>query len=345
MELETKELDRKTPAARKPKLNRLGKSRVAVTELSFGGVGIGNFYGRVSNVAARAVIETAWQHGIRYFDTAPQYGLGLSERRLGTVLRDHPRDTYTVSTQVGCRLEPTVEGGNDLTNGFAVPATHRRVWDFSAYGVRRSLEESLRRLGLTRVDIVYFHAPVLHVEQAFREGYPELERMRGEGLVRAIGTRINQFDLSTSLLRDTDMDVIQCVGRYNLLDQRALVQLLPAAQELGISVVIGGPFCSGLLADPKPGSRYAQAPSGLSRSALALKAAAARHGTSVSAAALAFCSAHPAVASVLIGARSYEQIIDVVHQFSAKVPADFWQYLKRSHLILDSAPVPQETTS
>lgn len=272
---------------------------------------------------------------MRYFDTAPHYGLGLSERRLGAALREHPRSAYTVSTKVGRLLEPRADGGDDLANGFAVPATHRRVWDFSADGVRRSLEASLERLGLDRVDVVYLHDPDDHAEQAFREGYPALERLRSEGVVGAIGAGMNQAEMLTRFVRETDVDVVLCAGRHTLLDRSAAVELLPAAAERGVSVVIGGAFNSGLLADPGPSAtyNYAPAPPELLDRALRMKAVADRHGITLRAAALAFCAAHPAVASVLVGARSAAEADDCARQFATPVPEAFWQELRDTGLL------------
>ncbi|GGY07197.1 aldo/keto reductase [Streptomyces djakartensis] len=328
-------------------MNRLGNSGVQVSALSFGAAAIGNLYTEVGEAQAHDAVEAAWQRGVRYFDTAPHYGLGLSERRLGAALREHPRDQYTVSTKVGRRLEPSDGDGDDLAGGFAVPATSRRVWDFSADGVRRTLEASLERLGLDRVDVVYLHDPDQHAEQAFREGYPALEKLRSEGVVGAIGAGMNQAEMLTRFVRDTDVDVVLCAGRYTLLDQSALTALLPAAHERGASVVIGGAFNSGLLADPKPGARYdyTAAPSELVERALRLKSIAHRHGTTLRAAALAFCAAHPAVASVLVGARSAHEVRDCAHQFAARVPDAFWQELREKNLLPADAPVPAEAAS
>lgn len=237
-------------------MNLLGGSGVPVSALSFGAAGIGNLFTEVTDEQAYEAVDAAWTSGIRYFDTAPHYGLGLSERRLGAALRDRPRADYTVSTKVGRLLEPVDTGGDDLADGFAVPATHRRAWNFSADGVRRSLDASLGRLGLDRVDVVYLHDPDDHAEQAFREGYPALEKLRSQGVVGAIGAGMNQTDMLTRFVRETDVDVVLCAGRYTLLDHGALTELLPAAQDRGTSVVIGGAFNSGLLADPRPGATY-----------------------------------------------------------------------------------------
>ncbi|MFJ8934461.1 aldo/keto reductase [Streptomyces sp. NPDC102365] len=320
----------------------LGRGPVAVTALALGTAGIAGLYSEVPEEQAQATVDAAWDAGIRSFDTAPHYGTGHAERRLGAALRGRPRSAYTVSTKVGRRLEPTDAGGDDLANGFAVPATHRRVWDFSADGVRRTLDASLERLGLDRVDVVYLHDPDDHAEEAFREGYPALEKLRSEGVVGAIGAGMNQTGMLTRFVRDTDVDVVLCAGRYTLLDQRALTDLLPAARERGTSVVIGGAFNSGLLADPKPGARYdyRAAPPELLDRALALKAAADRHGTTLRAAALAFCAAHPAVAAVLVGARSPHEVSDCARQFTADVPASLWQELRETGLLPPEAPVP-----
>jgi D-threo-aldose 1-dehydrogenase len=313
--------------------------------LGFGGGGIGNLYTPLTDEQAHEAVTAAWRQGVRYFDTAPHYGLGLSERRLGAALRAHPREAYTLSTKVGRRLEPVGRPdsvGDDLANGFAVPATHRRVWDFTADGVRRTLEAGLERLGLDRVDIVYLHDPDDHPEQAFREGYPALERLRSEGVVGAIGAGMNQAEMLTRFVRETDVDVVLCAGRYTLLDQSALTELLPAAEERGVAVVVGGAFNSGLLADPKPGAtyNYAAAPPELLDRALRLKSLAERHGTTLRAAALAFCAAHPAVVSVLAGARSAAEVDDCAEQFRTPVPPAFWQELRDTGLLPPDAPVP-----
>lgn len=323
-------------------MNTLGASGVPVGALSFGAAGIGNLYTEVTDEQARAAVDTAWDCGIRTYDTAPHYGIGLSERRLGAALRDRPRAEYTLSTKVGRLLEPADPGGDDLAQGFAVPATHRRVWDFSADGVRRSLDASLERLGLDRVDVVYLHDPDDHAEQAFHEAYPALEELRSQGVVGAIGAGMNQTAMLTRFVQDTDVDVVLCAGRYTLLDHRALTDLLPAARRRGTSVVVGGAFNSGLLADPGPGStyNYAPAPPELLDRALRLKGIAERHGTTLRAAALALPAAHPAVASVLVGARSAAEVRDCAQQFATPVPAAFWRELRAEGLLPHAAPLP-----
>ncbi|RPK39308.1 aldo/keto reductase [Streptomyces sp. NBC_01260] len=322
--------------------NRLGNSAVEVTELSFGAAAIGNLFSAVEPERAAAAVDAAWDEGIRYFDTAPHYGLGLSERRLGEALRARPRDSYVLSTKVGRVLDPLPDGGPEqsegLSEGFAVRATHRRRWDFSAAGVRRSIEDSLQRLGLDRIDIAYLHDPDDHAEAAFHEAYPELEKLRAEGVIGAIGAGMNQTAMLTRFVRDTDADVVLCAGRYTLLDQSALTDLLPAAAARGRSVVVGGVFNSGLLADPRPGATYdyAAAPLKLLDRALRLKAVAEGHGVPLRAAALHYPLTHPAVAGVLVGTRSPDEVRDAAALLRKPVPDDLWDELRDEGLLTEN---------
>ncbi|MFG2824831.1 aldo/keto reductase [Kitasatospora sp. NPDC048365] len=323
----------------------LGRSAVPVSRLAFGAAGIGNLFSAVSDAQAEEAVTAAWESGVRYFDTAPHYGLGLSERRLGAVLRQLPRAEFTVSTKVGRLLVPHDGGGDDLAaGGFAVPATHRRVWDFSAEGVRRSLEASLQRLGLDRVDIVYLHDPDHHAEQALDQAYPELERLRAEGVIGAIGVGMNQAELPARFVRNTDIDAVLLAGRYTLLDQRGLDELLPLAAERGVGIVIGGVFNSGLLADPRPGARYdyAAVPAQTLDRALALKEVCERHGVPLRSAALHFPFAHPAVAAVLVGTRSAAEVADTAAMLARPVPESLWRELKARKLLAADVPTPEE---
>ncbi|MEV6421141.1 aldo/keto reductase [Streptomyces sp. NPDC051662] len=318
----------------------LGQGTVGVTGLSFGAAGIGNLYTPVGPEQAAAAVDAAWDAGIRYFDTAPHYGLGLSERRLGEALRDRPRAAYTLSTKAGRLLVPVSDGGpvgDDLAHGFAVPATHRRVWDFSGDGVRRSIEDSLRRLGTDRIDIVYLHDPDDHGEEAFQQAYPALERLRAEGVVGAIGAGMNQTAMLTRFLRDTDADVVLCAGRFTLLDQSAFTELLPEAVARGRSVVVGGVFNSGLLADPRPGATYdyTAAPPELLDRALRMDAVTRRYGVPLRAAALHYPLRHPAVASVLVGARSAAEVRDAAELADRTVPEDLWAELRAEGLLTE----------
>jgi D-threo-aldose 1-dehydrogenase len=298
-----------------------------VTELSFGGAPIGNMFAEVSDDEARATVDAAWDGGIRTFDTAPFYGRGLSERRLGAALRRRPRDEYVLSTKVGRVLEPASAGPR--AGGHAGTAGPAMRFDFSADGVRRSLEASLERLGLERVDIALIHDPDDHEEQAFREAYPALERLRAEGTVRAIGAGMNQAAMLTRFVVDTDVDLVLVAGRYTLLDQSAAEALLPAARRRGVAVLAAGVFNSGVLAAPVPGATYdyATAPESLVTRARALAAACARFGVPLRAAAARFPLAHPAVASVLIGARSAREITDAISLRHLPIPERLWESL------------------
>ncbi|WP_042415313.1 aldo/keto reductase [Streptacidiphilus anmyonensis] len=322
---------------------RLGRGDVEVTRLSLGAAPLGNLFAEVDDEQAQATVDAAWESGVRYFDTAPHYGLGLSERRLGEALRRRPRAEYVVSTKVGRLLRPRPEPhGDDLAQGFAVPATHERVWDFSAYGVRSSLEDSLTRLGLDHVDVVYLHDPDEHEGQAFSSAYPELERMRAEGIVGAIGAGMNQARMLDRFVRETDVDVVLLAGRYSLLDQTGLTHLLPDAARRGVSVVVGGVFNSGLLADPRPGATFDYAPAGqaLLDRALRIKAECEEFGVPLRAAALQFPFGHPAVASVLVGARSAAEATDAAVVARYDIPAELWHRLRSTGLLPWDAPLP-----
>ncbi|MEU8518902.1 aldo/keto reductase [Streptomyces sp. NBC_01216] len=325
--------------------HRLGRSTVQVSELAFGAAGIGNLFTPVPDAQAEQTVVAAWESGVRYFDTAPHYGLGLSERRLGRVLGAMPRHEYVLSTKVGRLLEPTADAdGDDLTNGFAVPATHHRRWDFSAQGVRRSIEESLDRLDLDRLDIAYLHDPDDYADQALDQAYPELERLRAEGVLGAIGVGMNQAELLSRFVRDTDIDAVLLAGRYSLLDQSGLTELLPLAHRRGVGVVIGGVFNSGLLADPRPGATfdYSAAPPDLLGRALDLRAICEQHGVPLRAAALRFPFGHPAVASVLVGTRNAAEMEDAGAMLHHRITDALWADLKDRGLLTADTPTPLE---
>jgi D-threo-aldose 1-dehydrogenase len=323
---------------------RLPKGDTALSELSLGCAQLGNLYREVSDDDARATVDAAWQLGVRYFDTAPHYGLGLSERRLGAALWSRPRDAYVLSSKVGRLLEPAevVEGLDD--DGYVVPATHRRLWDFSRDGIRRSLTESLERLDVDRVDIVYLHDPDEHWSEVVETGYPALAELRAEGTVTAIGAGMNQSSMLADLVRQTDVDVVMLAGRYTLLEQDSLDDLLPLCEKRGVGVVAAGVFNSGLLARPEPGPSakydYQDAPADVVDRARAIAEICTRHGTTLSAAAIAFPLAHPAVVSVCIGARSAEQIESNAARYGQQIPIDLWSELKAAGVLREDAPIP-----
>jgi D-threo-aldose 1-dehydrogenase len=310
--------------------------------LGYGAASVGNLYREVRDDESDAALAAAWDGGIRYFDTAPHYGLGLSERRMGAVLRERPRDELVVSTKVGRLLEPNPGATGDDDEGFAVPATQRRRRDYSRDGVLRSLEESLERMGLDRIDVVFVHDPDEYYREVLDGAYPALHELRDQGVVRAIGAGMNQAEMLTRFVRELDLDLVLMAGRYSLLDQGALAELLPACVERGVAVVIGGVFNSGLLADPRPGATfdYAPAPPELVERAGRLQAVCARHGVPLRAAALAFPFGHPAVASVLVGARTAAEVQDAVAMVDRPVPAELWAELVADGLLPGHVPVP-----
>jgi D-threo-aldose 1-dehydrogenase len=323
---------------------RFSERGPALSELSLGCAQLGNLYREVGDGDARATVDSAWGLGVRYFDTAPHYGLGLSERRLGAALASRPRDAYVLSSKVGRLLEPTENPRGLDEDGYVVAATHRRVWDFSRDGVRRSLEESLRRLGLDQIDIVYLHDPDDHIEAAVATGFPALAELRDEGTVVAIGAGMNDATALAGLVHATDMDVVMLAGRYTLLEQNSLDDLLPLCAERGVGVVAAGVFNSGLLARPQPPRdakyNYETAPPQLLERARAIAAVCDRHGTSLPAAAIAFPLAHPAVLSVCLGARSAEQVQTNVASYRDPIPTDLWSELKATGLLRADAPAP-----
>jgi D-threo-aldose 1-dehydrogenase len=311
---------------------RLGATQVAVTPLGLGTGPLGNLYHAVDDDRARATVDAAWEAGVRFFDTAPHYGLGLAERRLGAALRERPRDAYTVSTKVGRVLEPTPQdAGLRDAEGFEVPRTHRRVWDFSRDGVRRSLADSLERLGLDRVDVLLLHDAERHAGAAIGSGFPALRELRDEGVVGAIGAGSGDVDFLLRLLREADPDVLLVAGRFTLLDRSAADELLPACAERGISVVNGGVFNSGLLAHDRPHDglpfEYGPAPAEVVARARAIAAVCAAHGTTLPAAALAFAASDPTVASVLVGVDAPDQMRRNAALAATRPPAALWPAL------------------
>ncbi|MFF0823519.1 MULTISPECIES: aldo/keto reductase [Micromonospora] len=316
---------------------RLGRSSAPVTTVGFGAAGIGNLYRAVDDDTARRAVEAAWQAGIRYYDTAPHYGLGLSERRLGAALAGRPRAEFTVSTKVGRILVPSPQTAHlrDDAGGFDVPADHARRWDFSADGVRRSLESSLARLGLDRVDVVLIHDPDEHWRQAVDEAYPALHELRDQGVVGAIGVGMNQWQMLERFVTDTDIDAVMLAGRYTLLDQSAARTLLPRCRERAVGVLAAGVFNSGILATEPPGRTYDYGPVPDATYARAVRIAQVcrTHGVSLPQAAMAFVARHPAVVSVLFGAGNAEQVDRNVQLAATPVPDALWGDLLAEGLI------------
>ncbi|WP_326569234.1 aldo/keto reductase [Amycolatopsis rhabdoformis] len=309
---------------------------VKLSPLGLGGAQLGNLYHAIDDDTAAATVRRAWDEGIRYFDTAPHYGLGLSERRLGRALAAYPREEYVLSTKVGRVLEPHAAApGERDDQGFDVPATYRRRWDFGRDGVLRSLESSLERLGLDRVDIVYVHDPDDHFDEAVAGAFPALLELRDQGVVGAVGAGMNQTPMLTEFVRRFDLDHVLMAGRYTLLNQPALDDLLPLCRERGVGVVAGGVFNAGILATAEPGAiyDYAAAPAELVAKARRIAEICARHGVELPEAALALPASHPAVVSVVVGAHDAGQVAVNARRAAKVVPAVLWTDLVDAGLL------------
>ena len=302
--------------------------------LGFGAAQLGNLYRVTTDEEAAGAIAAAWEGGIRYFDTAPHYGLGTSERRLGALLAQYPREEYLLSTKVGRLLRPGPGTGDDTANAFAVPDHHVREWDFSEAGVRRSHEESLERLGLDRADILLAHDPEEGpTEQAFAEGLPALARMREEGLARAVGVGSKDARLLTRAVRTGLLDLVMLSGRYTLLEQAGARELLAECEARGVGVIAVSVFNSGLLARhqvPEDATyEYAQAPRALLERARELADLAEHHGVTLPDLAVQYPLRHPAVRSVALGMRTAAQVSSNVARMSAPIPEAAWEDVAR----------------
>ncbi|TKV27343.1 aldo/keto reductase [Arthrobacter sp. NamB2] len=312
---------------------------LALTELGLGTAQFGNLYRETTDAEAEGAFEAAWQAGIRSFDTAPHYGLGLSERRLGALLRTKDRDDFVLSTKAGRLLVPNPggEGQRDTDSGYDVPATLRRQWDFSADGIKRSIDESLERLGLDRIDIVYLHDPDDHGGPAMEEALPALLRLREAGVITAIGAGMNQSAMPAEFIRRYDIDVVMLAGRYTLLEQGALADLMPLAVDRGVGVIIAGVYNSGLLSRDRPRSdakyNYETAPAELVARAHRIADICERHGVSLPDAAVAFPLRHPATVSVVVGGRTDEQVRGSVERYLRPIPDALWDDLRHEGLI------------
>ncbi len=318
-------------------LSRTWRGENRITEIGIGVAQFGNLYRETTDEASTAAVEAAWDAGIRYFDTAPHYGLGLSERRLGAALAERPRDEFVLSTKAGRLIVPNPGGEGEQDTDFVVPASTRREWDLSRDGIRRSLDESLERLGLDRVDILYLHDPDDHEEQALREALPAMIELREEGLVRGVGAGMNQSAMLARFAREADIDVVMLAGRYTLLEQPALDDLLPAAVENDVAVVAAAIYNSGLLATPRIAEsahyNYGAVPPELLERTRAIADVCDEFGITVPDAAVAFPLRHPAVVSVAIGTRTAQHVTDAVERYEKVIPDEFWQALVERGLL------------
>ena len=310
-----------------------------ISSLGLGGTALGNMFRATDDATAEATVDAAWDAGIRLFDTAPLYGHGLSEQRLGRALAHRPRDEFVLSTKVGRLLEP---GAGEETTFVDLPDLHP-VFDYSAAATRRSFEESLERLGLDRVDVLLVHDPDDHEDDARTGAFPELIRMRDEGMISAIGTGMNQAEMPARFLAELDIDCLLLAGRYTLLEQRGRGVLLDTCADRNVDVMIGGVFNSGLLVDPHRADvtyeYWPAAPQFVER-AQQIEAVCRRYGVSLATAALQFPLAHPAVVAVLTGARSPEEIRENASLAARPVPSELWSALAAEGLLDRDAPVP-----
>ncbi|WP_394361843.1 aldo/keto reductase [Amycolatopsis sp. SB7-3] len=320
---------------------RLGRTDVEVTRLGFGGGPLGGLFAPLDDDTAAGALAAAWDGGIRYYDTSPHYGIGHSERRVGEFLRSRPRDSYVLSTKVGRLLIPQEPDGKLDPAGFHVPAAHRRVRDFTRDGIRRSVEDSLERMGLDRIDVLYLHDAEEYFDDALRDGYPALAELRSEGIVGAIGAGMYDTAMLTTLVRETDVDVVMQSGRHTLLDHSALDTFLPACEERGVSVIAASIFNSGLLAVPRPAEGayfdYAAATPEVVERANRIADVCEAHGVTLPQVAMAFPLQHPAVAGIAVGMRSAEEARSNLESFEVKVPAQVWADLRAAGLIRSTA--------
>jgi D-threo-aldose 1-dehydrogenase len=339
------------PAARR----RLGRTALEVTALGFGAAPIGGFRATIADAQALAILDAAWDEGVRLFDTSPFYGHGRSELRVGAGLREHPRDEYILSTKIGRVIRA-------LRPGEAPPAGMRQgglpgfapTFDYSYDGVMRSLEQSCLRLGIARIDVLLVHdvdfwtiRDQALLEERFRAvmegGYRALDELRRAGVIGAIGCGLNESAMCLRFAREGDFDCMLLAGRYTLLEQGALDELLPYCAMRGIGIILGGPYNSGLLAGPvKDGAwyDYAPAPAPLLDRARRLEAVCARHAVPLAAAALQFPLAHPAIASVIPGALAPAEVAQNAAHLRRAIPADLWAELRHEGLLHPQAPTP-----
>ncbi len=326
-------------------------------KLGFGGAPLGNLFAALPDADAVALARHAHDRGVRYFDTAPHYGNGLSEHRIGTALRDVPRETFVLSTKVGRLLLPDAAAPRDQ-NGYVGVLPFVQRWDYTYDGTLRSLADSLQRLGVARVDYVFIHdvARDAHGDRqperfraAMEGAVPALSRLKAEGAIAGFGLGVNDWQVCVDALGHADLDLLLLAGRYTLLDQTALPDLLPLCLKRGTRVVVGGPFNSGILATGVRQAagrtlyfNYAPAPPDVIARAAAIEALCATHGVPLKAAALQFPRAHPAVACVLAGARSVAELTENLALVAQPIPAAFWRDLRTAGLVAAEAPLPGE---
>jgi len=311
-----------------------------VTRLGLGTAPLAGLFEAVPENQALAVIERSWEAGIRFYDTAPLYGHGLAEIRVGKALRRKPREELTLASKVGRLLR----AGAPPEPGQAFVGTPpvNPMFDFSYDGAMRSVDESLERLQLGRIDILHIHDPDDHYDEALNGAYRALDRLRSDGVIGAVSAGMNQAEMLTRFAREAKFDCFLLAGRYTLLEQGALKELLPVCLDKGVAVIAGGVYNSGVLADPKPGAHYnyQAAPPELIERAHRIGAVCGRHGVPIKAAAIQFPLGHPAVACVVVGCRSVAQLDESIAMFELAIPPAMWQELKHEGLLAPETPTP-----
>jgi D-threo-aldose 1-dehydrogenase len=342
-------------AGRKRNLATRSGATLQFTELGFGAAPLGNLYRPMTEKEARATLDAAWAAGCRHYDTAPVYGLGLSETRLNSFLRAKPRDAFLISTKVGRLLHLCRREERSFQAGFFETPSRQASFDYSYDGVMRSLEFSLERLGLDHIDIVYAHdvdvfthgsreASDARVREFMDGGYKALTKLRESGAIQAIGAGINECHVAETLARAGDFDVFLLAGRYTLLEQEALQSFLPYCVDKKIGVVIGGPYNSGILATgPKRGAYYdyKPAPPAVLERVRRIETICKAHGVKLAEAALRFPLSHPAIVSVIPGGQKPGEVRRNAEMLGAQIPAAMWRALKADGLLRADAPTPR----
>jgi D-threo-aldose 1-dehydrogenase len=333
---------------------QIGNTSLHVDTLGFGCAPLGNLYHAVNDDDAKTILTEAWQAGFRHFDTAPHYGQGLSERRTGDLLRPLQGKDYILSTKVGRLLKPA--GYAKQRHGFVSPMPFDIHYDYSYDGIMRSFEDSILRLGLDRIDILYMHdigrdthgaENDRHFPIAMQGGYKAMDELRSQGLVKAIGLGVNEYEVCEQALDHGDWDCFLLAGRYSLLEQQSLQTFLPKCQQRNCSVIIGGPYNSGILATgvkckTTPNYNYAPAPQDIVDRVRRIEDICQQYNVTLAAAALQFPLGHPSVASVIPGLGNVSRIQKTIDLFQQKIPTEFWQSLKNDGLLDDSSPVPSQ---
>lgn len=326
----------------------LGKSGLELTELGFGGAAVGNLYRPTSNEMASGAIIAAWESGIRYFDTAPYYGYGLSERRIGETLRSYSRSSYVISTKVGRLLLP--DASPKEQDPFPESLPFRPHYDYSYDGVMRSFEHSLQRIGTDYIDMIYIHdigslthgeSHAIHFKTLLEGGYRALADLRSQKVIRAIGLGVNEWEVCLEAMPHTDLDCVMLAGRYTLLEQESLHAFFPECEQRGISVIAAGPYNSGILANGQH-YNYEIANSEIAERVQALQIVCGMHAVELPHAAVQFPLLHPQVVSVVAGMRSKEQSDFAAFALQKNIPSAFWQNLKEKNLLVANAPIGKE---